>query len=130
MFASMRRRYAVTAVLVVFALALFPSSISANHAWGNYHWARTSNPFTLRVGDNVSSQWDGILNTTISDWTSSSVLNLTKVAGQSRSKNCRPTAGRVEVCNGTYGNNGWLGIAQIWASGSHITQATTRVNDT
>jgi hypothetical protein len=25
---------------------------------GNYHWARTSNPFTLKLGDNVSSAWD------------------------------------------------------------------------
>jgi len=27
------------------------------------------------------------------------------------SKQCRATSGRVEVCNGTYGNNGWLGVA-------------------
>jgi len=40
------------------------------------------------------------------------------------------TVGRVEVCNNTYGNNGWLGVAQIWASGSHITQGTVRLNDT
>src|SRR5215216_6945486 len=52
------------------------------------------------------------------------------VAGQAKSKNCRPTSGRVEVCNGAYGNNGWLGIAQIWVSGKHITQGTTKVNDT
>ena len=26
-------------------------------------------------------------------------------------------------------NTGWLGIAQIWASGEHITQAITKVND-
>ena len=55
---------------------------------------------------------------------------LEKVAGGTTPKNCRPTAGRIEVCNARYGRNGWLGIAQIWASGSHITQATTRVNDT
>ena len=29
-----------------------------------------------------------------------------------------------------YGNNGWLGIAQIWASGSHITQGVVKLNDT
>src|SRR5688572_31754287 len=43
---------------------------------------------------------------------------------------CRPTAGRIEVCNAAYGNNGWLGIAQIWISGAHITQGTTKLNDT
>jgi hypothetical protein len=128
--ASARRRYTVTALLVVWTLALFPLSVSANHAWGGYHWARTSNPFTLKVGDNVSSQWDGILDTTITDWTKSTVLNLTKIAGQSTNKHCRATTGRVEVCNGTYGNNGWLGVASIWASGTHITQGTGKLNDT
>lgn len=105
------------------------TSLSASHSWGNYHWARTANPFTLKVGDNVSSAWDSYLTVAISDWTESAVLDLTPVAGGS-TKNCRPTAGRIEVCNGRYGNNGWLGIAQIWASGDHITQAVTKVNDT
>jgi hypothetical protein len=58
------------------------------------------------------------------------VLDLTKVTGQANPKNCRPTSGRVEVCNSTYGNNGWLGVAQIWASGTHITQGTVKLNDT
>ncbi len=119
-----------TLIAVALSVAVFPVLLLANHSWGNYHWARTSNPFTLKVGDNVTSAWDSYLNTTISDWSQSTVLNLTKVAGGSRNKNCRPTAGRVEVCNATYGNNGWLGVAQIWASGSHITQGTVKLNDT
>lgn len=77
----------------------------------------------------MSSLWDAYLGTTASDWSISSVLDTTVVAGQAKA-NCRPTKGRVEVCNKTYGNNGWLGLAQIWVSGSHITQATTKVNDT
>jgi hypothetical protein len=36
----------------------------------------------------------------------------------------------VEVCNAKYGQNGWLGIASIWANGDHITQGTTKMNDT
>jgi hypothetical protein len=36
----------------------------------------------------------------------------------------------VEVCNTTYGNNGWLGVASIWVSGSHITKGTVKLNDT
>ena len=28
--------------------------IIENHAWKNYHWARTTNPFTLELGDNVT----------------------------------------------------------------------------
>lgn len=120
------------AVIAVAALALltFPSTASANHSWGNYHWGRTANPFTLKLGDNMSSNWDSYLRTASTDWSKSSVLDTTVVAGQASSKNCRPTAGRVEVCNATYGNNGWLGLAQIWVSGSHITQGVTKMNDT
>jgi hypothetical protein len=123
-------RRLLTALLVFAALAAVPGSVFADHSWGNYHWARTSNPFTLKLGDNVSSVWDPILSTTSSDWTQSSVLNTTIVAGNATGKRCKPTAGRVEVCNAGYGNNGWLGLAQIWISGSHITQGVVKVNDT
>lgn len=118
---------ALTAPVAFVALSVITS---ADHAWANYHWARTSNPFTLKLGDNVSSAWDSYLATTSSDWSDSTVLNTTIVAGGTRPKNCRPTSGRVEVCNARYGNTGWLGVAQIWASGSHITQAIVKLNDT
>lgn len=121
-------------VLFVFfllcVLAASPTAADASHAWGNYHWARTSNPFTLKVGDNVNSTWDSYLKRAISDWSKSSVLNLTKVSGSTSGKNCRPKAGRIEVCNYTYGETGWLGVAQIWADGDHITQGTAKMNDT
>jgi hypothetical protein len=35
----------------------------------------------------------------------------------------------VEVCATNYGKNGWLGLASIWVSGSHITQGTAKMND-
>jgi hypothetical protein len=127
---SASKRTLFLATLVALTLIAFPLIVGASHSWGNYHWARTSNPFTLKVGDNVNSTWDPYLDEAISDWSKSSVLDLTKVAGGTRPKNCRPTSGRIEVCNANYGNTGWLGIAQIWVSGSHITQAISKLNDT
>jgi hypothetical protein len=125
------RRRLLSVFLVASALVAVPSMALANHSWGGYHWARQSNPFNLKVGDNVSGAWDSILNTTISDWTQSTVLDMTKVAGGTRPKPCKPTAGRVEVCNARYGSTNWLGIAQIWiTNGTHITQGITKVNDT
>ena len=118
------------AIFVLIAmLAAFPLSAGASHSWGSYHWARTSNPLNLKLGDNVSSAWDSYLDTSIADWNQSSVLNLTKVPGGTKSKSCRPTSGQVEVCTDNYRNTGWLGIASIWASGDHITQATVKNND-
>ncbi len=125
----------VPAFAAFLAFAAFSSAASADHSWSNYHWGRKSNPSTLSVGDNVSSTWDSYLRTaashaTYNDWTDSSVLDTPVVTSGKSPRRCRPTSGRVEACSYAYGRNGWLGVAQIWVSGSHITQGTTKVNDT
>ncbi len=121
------RRVALVAGTAV--LALTPAS--ANHSWGGYHWARTSNPFTVKLGDNVNTGWDSYLAAASSDWSKSTVLNTTVVAGLATNKRCRATSGRVEVCNASYGFNGWLGVASIWLQSgtTHITQGTVKLND-
>ena len=119
----------ISATLVIFSVLGIASVASANHAWGNYHWARTTPTFTIKLGDNVSSTWDSYLALASADWTLSSILDTQIVAGAAK-RNCGPIAGRVEVCANRYGNNGWLGIASIWASGDHITQGTVKMNDT
>ena len=117
----------VSAAAALLLLAASPAL--ANHAWGNYHWARTANPFTLTLGDNVTSTWDSYLQTTSADWSLSTVLDTNVVSGLG-GKTCKSSVGRVEVCNSKYGRNGWLGIASIWISGTHITQGTVKLNDT
>lgn len=119
-----------TVLLAAVVVAIgFAAPASANHSWGGYHWARTANPFTVKIGDNLSGAWKPFLVTTSVDWSLSTVLDVSIVAGQA-GRTCKPTAGRVEICNSKYGNNGWLGIASIWASGTHITQGTVKMNDT
>lgn len=120
-------------VAALLSVGVFASVAYATHSWGPYHWARTSNPFTVKLGDNVSSAWDSYLATASTDWSVSSVLDTTVVAGNAGSnlRRCRATNGRVEVCNTTYGNTGWLGVASIWVdSSNHITQGTVKLNDT
>jgi hypothetical protein len=58
MFKVPAARTLVVSALILFAIG-FAARSYADHWWGGYHWARTSNPFTLKVGDNVSSTWDG-----------------------------------------------------------------------
>jgi len=115
---------------VALAAVVLVGTALANHAWGSYHWSRTSTQVTLNVGDNVDTKWDAYLDGAISDWNPSIVLELTKVAGATSPSTCGPSAGRIEACNAPYGTTGWLGIAQIWVSGGHITQAVTKLNDT
>ena len=128
--ASSRFRSLAVVLLALLALAAVAAPASASHSWNNYHWARISNPFTLKVGNNVKSNWTTQFNTSVSDWNYSSVMDLSAITGTSN-KRCSAVSGTVQVCNGTYGNNGWLGLASIWISGGvHITQGTAKMNDT
>jgi hypothetical protein len=128
---SRTSRVSLFGIAAIAVSLLAPGLASANHSWGGYHWARTANPFTLKLGDNLTSTWKPFLGTTSSDWSQSTVLDTTVVAGSATGRNCKATTGRVQVCNGAYGNNGWLGIASISVTGGvHITKGSVRLNDT
>jgi hypothetical protein len=119
-------------ILVALISLLVPTIASADHSWGTYHWARTSNPFTLKVHDNLTSVWEPYLSEADADWDKSSVLDLDVLWNSplSNVRRCTSTSGRIEICNAKYGRNGWLGIAGISISGSHITKGYTKLNDT
>ena len=120
----------VVAVAILVAVT-YGGVVSATHAWGNYHWARSSNPVSLTLGDNFKgSEWDSAYNTAVADWNGSKVLSLTKVAGATSPRRCKPKTGAIEVCSDTYGNNGWLGLAGLSVSGDHINYAYAKMNDT
>jgi len=126
----MRKSISIFIFIAVIAVLGTVSTAFASHSWGNYHWARSSNPLVLKLGNNLTtSAWVNSLKTASTDWNASTVLNTIVVDGQG-GRNCKTGNGRVEVCNNRYGNNGWLGIAQIWASGQHITQGLVKMNDT
>ena len=122
-------RASIVAAALGSAAMLIGGPLLAHHAWSTYHWSRTGAQITPPIGDNVTSQWDSYLRTAVADWNRSTYIESPLVTGQSNARNCRPNAGRIEVCNSTYGNTGWLGIAQIWLSGGHITQGVTKLND-
>lgn len=118
-------------MIALLSIMILPTGSSANHSWGGYHWARTSNPFTLKLGDNLTaSDWKSFLRTTSGDWNAGGTpVQTTVVAGQSN-KRCAMVAGTTQVCNGSYGNNGWLGLASINVTGgTHITQGSAKMNE-
>src|SRR5215813_6633763 len=127
---SLRRLIILAGVVLI--SAAFPLIVFANHSWNGYHWARTSNPFTLKLGDNLTSaDWKSHLAQTSSDWNSGNTPVITAIVAGSSGKRCRMVAGTTQVCNGSYGNNGWLGLATInLTDGTHITQGSAKMNDT
>ena len=88
-----------------------------------------ANPFTRTSATTSPALGHVPRRTAIGEWSASTVLKLTRVPGGSRSRNCRPTTGRIEVCNRPYGRNGWLGLAQIWVSGIAHHRSHQEVND-
>lgn len=131
---SIKNKKALIVAGLLLSLGVFVTVASASHSWSKYHWdlstaESTVNP--LKLGDNLTtSAWAGSLTGASSDW-NLSVLKNQVVAGFNTA--CDPVLGGVEVCNDAYGDNGWLGIAQLWiyrGKSGHIAQALVKVNDT
>ena len=123
------------AAAAVCAAALAAPAL-ANHRWSTYHWNRPSGEVTVPVGDNVTSAWDSYLQVAVNGgggkpgWNDSQYIQSPLVAGTTIAKNCKAVPGTIQVCNSRYGQTGWLGIASIWLSNGHISQGTTKLNDT
>lgn len=125
----------VIGIGVIFLLGSLIAVANASHAWSKYHWNLSTDDTTadpLDLGDNLTTAaWDSSLAGASSDWNNSVLKN--EVAAGGSNANCDPTSGRVEVCNGEYGNNGWLGLASIWITrgrSGHIVQGVAKMNDT
>ena len=126
----MRKNSTVALLVSLLTIVALAAPAAAAHSWSTYHWARTTSSFTLALGDNVDTTWDSYLTTSSSQWSMATVLDTKVVSGSTTGRRCRAAAGRVEVCSAAYGQNGWLGLASISLSGTHITQGTVKVNDT
>lgn len=119
------------AALAALSAAVLTVPASADHAWGDYHWANTAGEVQLTINYSVTSQWTGAVLTAISDWNPSTKLELTGKVSTANRKKCTAPTGQILVCNEAYGPRGWLGIASISLdSQGHITKGTTKLNDT
>jgi len=132
MFSTLSKKLLVLSLIL--SLGVSVGLVSADNLWSKYHWNISTAGSTITplvLGDNLTtSAWSTTLIRASSDW-NASVLKNRIVVGINTA--CNPVLGSVEVCNDTYGNNGWLGIAQIWAyrgKDGHIAQALVKVNDT
>lgn len=117
---------------ILAGLAIAPIQTHASHAWGGYHWARTTPQFTLKLGNNLTSTiWQNSLFQASNDWNAGATPLLTAIVAGQSNKRCSMVVGTTQVCNGSYGKNGWLGLATISITGgTHITQGSAKMNDT
>ncbi len=137
----MTRRLVQQFVIAALALALVlspfvslaPPSTLALQGSGSFHWERKSSQFTLEVGDNVDSNWNGVLGDVVSGWNKGDTVTFRIVSGATSPQSCNPKTGTVQVCNSGYGTGvGWLGLTRLYfnSRGDHVNAATVQMNDT
>ncbi len=117
-------------LIVTIVISMVSMNTIADHSWGKFKWKPSSIPFTLKLGDNVDSSWDGHLLISSTQWSVSTVLDTVVDTGSTAPLDCNPEAGNVQICNAEYGAKGWLGIAQIYTRGSSIIAGVAKLNDT
>lgn len=119
--------------LAALAAALVAMPALGFHRWSTYHWSKGNDGLVKPpVVTALSGSWPGYVQTAVTDWNKSSVIESPgpSVASGVKPKTCKAQSGKILVCNTNYGRNGWLGIASIWLSNGHIVQGTTKLNDT
>lgn len=127
-FLDLVRALAWSAVIAL-PVAVTSSTANANHQLG-YHWARKTSPFTVILAKSVRPVWHRYIDVAAADWSRSSRFDIKLRQGTFDPRSCNPASGRIRVCSARYGDNGWLGLTQIWRTGDHIIQATSKLNDT
>lgn len=144
MHSVLSRRVLLLGLALLLVQSALPVLAFAHHDLGKkFHWQREENPFTLKVGDNVSPLWNQALDRATKDWSRSSVLDMNVVPGSLNPKACedketaltgtgRPGRGeaqRLEVCNGDFGGTPFLGITSFLRKDGHIRRAIVALND-
>ena len=125
------KSYLRIAAFAAVCAAALSTSASAEHSWAGYHWATNGNGLTVKVNSLITeSVWASNVDGALADWEKSTVLSLgSRIRASGDPKRCNPIAGQILVCNAAYGKRQWLGIASVWLSNGHISQATTKLND-
>jgi hypothetical protein len=88
---------------------------------------------TIRLGVTTSfrTRCPTFFREAIHYWNASTVIESPWSFGSiSQRRRCTSATGKIEVCNESYGQTGWLGIAGISLSGGHIVKGYTKLNDT
>ncbi|MFZ9395959.1 MAG: hypothetical protein ACO25F_07865 [Erythrobacter sp.] len=117
-------------ILVASLAALVATPGLADHAWSTYHWQTSDKVARPLVVDNTIGHWKARVATAVEEWNKSTNIKSELSSGATNAKRCPMVSGTIQVCNSSYGNTGWLGIASISLSGGHIVAGSTKLNDT
>ena len=125
---SLRHGLGMLAAAAVIAGAAPAAAQLPTQSWNGYKWARTG-PLAIQLGNNLNASWSSLLAPSAAAWSAAQNIDFVLATGRSTNGCAGGVYGTVQVCNGNYGANGWLGYANVWLSRGYIVQATVRLND-
>ena len=118
------------------------ASAGVGHQWDDLHWGTRGSAPTIPIryafAPQTADKWLHFYRTgernAFAKWNddprSPLVLEDRGAAPDKNSATCEPNAGEVLVCAHEYGQaEGWTGIAEILTSGTRISSATAKMND-
>lgn len=129
----MRKNFAAALPRTV-ALGLLTAGLAApaeaviTPSLNGWRWARKGT-LDIDVGLNVSAAWKPYVAPVLAGWSKSPYLDLDAATGRARGSSCNPVYGTIQVCNGNYGANGWLGYGNVWLQAGRIVMGNVRLND-
>ncbi len=112
-------------MLLGIIITLLPLPCVAQH-----HWSHTTIPFTIHIKYTIEYNWERFVNTYISQWSQSMVLDLVAVAYPKSTHMCVAEQGMITICVNNYGPTNWLGLTQntVDATG-HILTSVIFLNE-
>lgn len=120
-------RLGLLGVLTLLVAAPLAAQNAAGSGFNGAHWAKTGKVLALDLGNELSNGWDGYLKRASGQWSKARFVNTKVVVSPG---GCRLERGRVEVCNGRYSRENWLGLTIADIDGNrHIYRAVVTMND-
>lgn len=120
-------RLGLPGLLALLVVGPLVAGVGASSSFNGARWDTNGRGLSLQLGDEVDNGWDSYLKRAAGEWSKSKQVNL-KV-GRSGG-NCTMERGRVEVCNGDWSRENWLGLTIADIDGErHIYRALVLMND-
>lgn len=102
--------------------------------WNEKFIERDNGGLHLTIVNSLSAEWQEEFDIAVADWSASSALVLTVEEkpvddAWDNEKKCERQADKMVVCNGNFGETGWLGICETEIMNGRIISAVAKMNE-
>ena len=102
--------------------------------WNEKYINRDNGGLTLTLVNSLTEDWQMEYEQAVADWSESDALTLTTEilavdSAWSNERKCTRQKGKMVVCNGNFGDSGWVGINENEISGSRIISSVAKMNE-